>query len=88
MIGTIENIENLIGELSEQADSIVGEVNIPLTIREKTYPGDYTITPKAWSSTTLHTKGFSMNDDITISEVPYFETSNETGDTVYIANEV
>lgn len=52
------------------------------------YEGDYTVTPKAHEQTVLATKRKYMNDDVTVLEVPYFETSNESGTTVYIAREV
>lgn len=80
-------IDSLTGTLYVD-ENIVGEISIPLMIREEPYTGDYNPIPKAWSSTTLHTKGHSMTDNVTVSKVPFFETANETGDTVYIASEV
>lgn len=53
-----------------------------------TYDGDYIIIPKAEEEQVMATNGLMMTDDVTIREVPYFETSNLTGTTVYIASEV
>lgn len=53
-----------------------------------TYQGDYTVTPKAFEEQIMPTNGLLMLDDVTIRRVPYFETSNPMGKTVYIASEV
>jgi hypothetical protein len=34
----------------------------------------------------LQTNGLRMTDDVTVTEIPYYETSNESGITVFIAN--
>lgn len=53
------------------------------------YTGAYDITPQAYASQTLDTSGKVMNDDVVISEVPFFKTSNDAGGiTSYIAKEV
>lgn len=52
------------------------------------YEGPYEVTPKAAVQQTLHTKGMSMKDDVTVKAVPYYEMDNQTGTTVYIASEV
>ena len=44
--------------------------------------------PKAYEEQTLPTEGKLMADDVTVFRVPYFETSNVSGETVYIASEV
>lgn len=51
------------------------------------YTGDYTVTPKV-DAQTLATKSKRMTDNVQIKGVPYFETSNDTGTTVFIASEV
>ena len=53
-----------------------------------TYHGDYEVVPKANEDVVLQTAGMQMSDDVTVFKVPYFETSNIYGDTVYIASEV
>ena len=52
------------------------------------YTGDYVVTPRAHDQTVLPTKRKQMLDDVTVLEVPYWETSNESGVTAYIAQEV
>lgn len=53
------------------------------------YTGDYTVIPKADEQTILATSGKLMAGDVTVTEVPYYETSNLSGgNTVYIAEEV
>lgn len=53
------------------------------------YEGPYEVTPKAHEETILATKHKAMTDDVTVLEIPYWETSNLfDGKTAYIANEV
>lgn len=52
------------------------------------YSGAYKVIPAAFESQTLDTNNKLMTDDVTVTEVPYYETSNESGKTVYIADEV
>lgn len=52
------------------------------------YTGEYTVTPRAHNETVLPTKRKQMLDDVTVLRVPYYETSNESGVTAYIAQEV
>lgn len=52
------------------------------------YEGDYTVVPKAHEETVLETEGLLMADDVTVLQVPYYETSNTSGYTAYIASEV
>lgn len=52
------------------------------------YDGAYVVTPRAHSEVVLETMGKTLGDDITVQEVPYYETSNTNGTTVYIASEV
>ena len=54
----------------------------------KPYEGEYTVIPKANEPTVLETAGKTLNKDVTVTKIPYYETSNPTGDTVYIASEV
>lgn len=52
------------------------------------YRGAAVITPKAHEGQTLPTQGKVMPEDITVLKVPFFEVSNTSGKTVYIASEV
>lgn len=51
------------------------------------YEGPYVVTPKV-SSQQLATAHKLMDKDVTVLEIPYFETSNQNGITVYIADEL
>lgn len=52
----------------------------------ETYTGDYAITPTV-TAQVIPTKNRYLTDDMTVKEIPYYETSNTTGgNTVYIAN--
>ena len=49
------------------------------------YEGPYVVTPLMNNEVVLETTGKTMGDDVTVTKVPYFETSNEAGGyTVYI----
>ena len=50
------------------------------------YKGDYIITPKV-ESQSIKTKNKKMEDNVTVLAIPYYETSNPTGKTVYIGGE-
>lgn len=51
------------------------------------YEGAYSVTPLV-SEQTLETANKLMREDVLVLGVPYYETSNLTGETVYIASEV
>lgn len=52
------------------------------------YNGETSIIPKAFQPQTLETAGKFLTEDISVSKVPYWETSNESnGLTIYIAKE-
>lgn len=52
------------------------------------YEGDYTATPST-TEQVLETKDKVMADDVTVLEIPYFETGNPAGGyTVYIGKDV
>lgn len=49
------------------------------------YEGPYTVKPEPWLEQTLATKHKTMRDDVTVLEIPYYETTNpQGGSTVYI----
>lgn len=54
----------------------------------QTYTGEYVVTPSASEQIVLNTSGKRMADDVTVREVPYYEVSNESGKTVYIADTI
>lgn len=49
------------------------------------YTGEYVLTPKT-TAQTIDTAKKRMTDDVTVLEIPYAETSNESGTTVVIAS--
>lgn len=51
------------------------------------YGGEYIVTPKPYISQTLETKEKLMANDVTVKEIPYYETSNTSGITIYIGGE-
>lgn len=65
-----------------------GDMGAFMPIVPDQYTGDLTVTPKAWEEQVLETAFKTMPGNVTVLEVPYFETHNESGMTAYIANEV
>lgn len=51
------------------------------------YTGEYTVIPKVNDDQILETKEKLMADDVTVFAIPYYETSNVSGITVYIGGE-
>ena len=48
------------------------------------YEGVYEVTPLADFEVVLPTTGLVMEGDVTVNKIPYYETSNTSGITVYI----
>lgn len=57
-------------------------------IDRETYAGPYIVTPKAHEEQVLDTATKIMARDVTVRKVPYYETSNVSGYTAYIASGV
>lgn len=74
---------NVITGNASSSDSIMGVVSHGPTNNCKMYSGDYEVTPKIQEQV-LNTYDRHMNDDVTIKAIPYFEVSNEQGQTVII----
>ena len=72
--GTINPTPNLKGTIAISSSS------------QGIYQGNYTVTPKV-TSQKLQTKDKLMKDDVVVLEIPYYETSNISGKTVYIGGE-
>ena len=70
---------------SEQAlpTNLIEEDTTPIT----KYVGPTIVTPLAFENTVLETKGKALYRNINVLEIPYFETSNVSGKTVYIGGE-
>ena len=63
-------------------------LEVPVEITEDIYEGTLTVIPKAHEQQILETKDKRMMNNITVQKIPYFETSNDTGKTIYIGSEV
>ena len=81
----ISNTASLVGKITN-ADFLKGALSIPLASEVPTYEGEYEITPKV-NAQTIETRSKTMKDDLTVLAIPYYETSNPTGKTVYIGGE-
>lgn len=74
-------------EDSEEFDIDFSETLDTGVYGDSEYEGVYEIVPKV-DAQSLPTKEKYLKEDVTIHGVPYFETDNEVGTTVYIASEV
>lgn len=63
------------------------ESSYSVYIEGEIYDGDYEVTPKV-DAQSLPTATKVMLQDVQINKIPYFETSNEYGNTIYIGSEV
>ena len=70
----------------DEGATLDGTINLPKVIKAERYIGNYEVTPTS-SEQSLLTKNKHMEDDVTIHKIPYYETSNLTGITVYIGGE-
>lgn len=57
-------------------------IELPQGVR--IYDGSYQITPLPYADQELHTSSSYVKRNIIVEKIPYFETSNEHGLTVYI----
>ena len=87
LIGAVSKGSEIKGRLDTQS-TLVGSVGFPKCDYPLAYEGEYDVIPKAYTMQTLDTNGKYMEDDVRVHEIPYFETSNVSGTTVYIADEV
>lgn len=71
--------------IKEGAERISGKLGIG-GLAAKKYTGSYSVTPSS-EQQVLATRKKMMIDDLEIKAIPYYETSNETGKTVYIGGE-
>ena len=85
--GCVATLVKITGILSVR-ETIKGSVTIPKGFNQEPYEGPYEVMPSTRDDVVLETKKKRMTDDVTVFKIPYFETSNESGYTVYIASEV
>ncbi|MBQ7214319.1 MAG: hypothetical protein IJS25_07295 [Bacteroidales bacterium] len=43
------------------------------------YEGEYTVVPQAYDATILDTQGKVLSDDVIVTAIPYYETTNPQG---------
>lgn len=79
----ITDTTNLVGKIAG-VNSLKGIVSLSEPV--ETYQGDYMITPKIVSQQ-MKTKNKKMEANVTVLAIPYYETSNLSGKTVYIGGE-
>lgn len=48
------------------------------------WEGSYEVQSIPWEAETVPMQGFLMGENLTVKEIHYFETSNQTGTTVFI----
>lgn len=91
--GTIRRVEcGLLGAILDNAGELAGTVPGDLVFYTpadmQPYEGEYEVTPSVQAQT-LSTAGKLLQDDITITEIPFAEVSNTSGGTtVTIGKEV
>ena len=89
MSGEAYSTKDMSGQIVTPDSNTIGEMSFPVAKGMEYYYGDYTVIPKAFSDQQLQTQGKTMTGDVTVKEVPYYETSNDDGgETVYIASGV
>lgn len=81
------HINNLVGTLKDKNKSLNGILSIPPESFTEFYDGEYAIIPKPFREQDLKTAGLKMKQDVIVSEIPFYKTSNENGYTVYIGGE-
>lgn len=84
--GTLQTNINITGILTPNTN-LSGTIISGEGTHRSYYNGSYEVIPKV-DSQTLETKEKIMADDLEISSIPYFETSNQYGYTIYIGTEV
>lgn len=48
------------------------------------YDGETTVTPSAHNEHVLFTANKRLLENVVVKEIPYYETSNQSGETIYI----
>lgn len=84
--GKIEGGSEIEGSLKAEG-VLIGEVGFPHCNYPEVYDGEYVVTPKSVEQT-LPTNEKYMEDDVTVKKIPYYETSNLYGETVFIAGDI
>lgn len=84
--GFVSTVDGTISGSVSTMQTVSGSVEIAGSVTTR-YTGSYEIVPQV-AAQTLDTANKVMTDDLTVTAIPYYQTSNVSGDTVYIASEV
>ena len=82
MTGVLSDIQSMSGVIKENT-LVQYETNINNSSSYPTYTDSYDIIPRI-EDQTLNTKNKVLKDDVLVESIPYYQTSNEYGNTVYI----
>lgn len=72
------------------SDTLDGESGVFYAVsaqEHETYEGAYVVIPMVDTEQTLLTADKIMSDDVTVRAIPYYETSNPYGKTIYIGED-
>lgn len=58
-----------------------------IIVEPEIYTGQTVVVPSAYFEQELYTKDKLVKSNITVRKIPYYETTNDTGKTIYIGNE-
>lgn len=84
------NLSSLIDGVTILNDYVDGESGVFYEVSAQEhdmYDGAYVVVPMVDTEQTLLTADKVMADDVTVRAIPYYETSNEYGKTVYIGED-
>lgn len=86
LVGVLTPKATIKGSLSVKP-SIVGSLSIPKVVMPSPYGGPYEATPKVGEQVILPTSGHYLSQNVTVDEVPFWETSNVGGGITFIIGE-
>lgn len=87
--GQVQILHALDGDM-QLSGSMDGEAGTVIEVSREThdtYDGPYEVTPSTLQEQTLETRDKILEEDVLVKKIPYWETSNEHGLTVYIGND-
>lgn len=89
LVGELTSLQlnKLVGTLKNNTVHFNVILTIPPEVPTENYTGNYVVIPKPFDEQTLKTAGLKMKNNVVVKEIPYYETGNESGYTVYIGGE-
>lgn len=85
--GTLADISRIRARVFSDA-TLHGHISLPKSVSGEAFLGPYEVIPSTTDDIILETKRKTMTDDVTVFKIPYYETMNTSGYTVYIGSEV